>query len=294
VWIDALSNYYSALGLPAIGDEYDNSDAKYWPANVHLIGKDILWFHAVYWPCFLMALEIPLPKCVFAHGWWTSEGQKMSKSLGNFISREQIAQYCEQYSRDVYRYYLLRSVTFGSDGDFAHDMVQQVYNADLANGVGNLLSRTVKMIAKYFDGAIPAPAADVEDVRWVKTAAEALHNNAVGLMDAFAFGKYLEAISTLVGATNKFIDDTEPFKLAKDESQRGRLATVLYTCAEAVRIVLLYLAPVMPDKSTAGLARLGVTLPAEPLSVAGAWGTLKAGSKVDPGEPLFPRAEKDK
>ncbi|MBN1553605.1 MAG: methionine--tRNA ligase [Phycisphaerae bacterium] len=291
VWIDALSNYYSALGLPAIGDEFDNRDAKYWPADVHLIGKDILWFHAVYWPCFLMALDIPMPKCVFAHGWWTSEGQKMSKSLGNFVSREKIAEYCEEYSRDVYRYYLLRAVTFGSDGDFAHDMVQQVYNSDLANGVGNLLSRTLKMISKYFDGEIPAPEEDVEDVRWVKTAAEALHDNAVGWMDAFAFSKYLEAINALIGATNKFIDDTEPFKLAKDEAQRSRLATVLYTCAEAVRIVLLYLAPVMPDKTTAGLERLGLTTTDENLTDAGRWGGLQPGGKVTPGDPLFPRAQ---
>ncbi|MBN1941991.1 MAG: methionine--tRNA ligase [Phycisphaerae bacterium] len=292
VWIDALSNYYSALGLPAVGDEYDNRDAKYWPCDVHLIGKDILWFHAVYWPCFLMALDIPLPKCVFAHGWWTSEGQKMSKSLGNFVSREKIAEYCSEYSRDVYRYYLLRSVTFGSDGDFAHDMVQQVYNADLANGVGNLLSRTVKMISKYFDGEIPAPAEDVEDVRWVKTAADALHDGATGWMDACAFGRYLDAISALVGATNKFIDDTEPFKLAKDESRRARLATVLYTCAEAVRIVLLYLAPVMPDKAVEGLARLGLEKTEEHLSEIACWGGLKPGTNVSPGEPLFPRAEK--
>lgn len=292
VWIDALSNYYSALGLPPVGDEFDNRHAKYWPADVHLIGKDILWFHAVYWPCFLMALDIPLPKCIFAHGWWTSEGQKMSKSLGNFISREQIASFCAAYSRDVYRYYLLRSVAFGADGDFSHDLFRRIYNADLANGLGNLLSRTVKMISKYFGGAIPAPAEAVPAAAAVHTAAEALHRGAEEWMERCAFARYLDAVNALVDATNKFIDETMPFHLAKDPAGAGRLATVLYTCAEAVRIALRYLEPILPDKAVAGLALLGTAHPLEPLSEAGRWGGLKPGTFVAPGQPLFPRAEK--
>jgi len=291
VWIDALSNYYTSCGLPEIGDEFDGIAAKYWPADVHLIGKDILWFHAVYWPCVLMALDIPLPKCIFGHGWWTSEGRKMSKSLGNFVSREVITELCEQYHRDVYRYYLLRAVNFGGDGDFCREMFKQVYNSELANGVGNLLSRTTRMIGKYFDGILPATDAGVTEAAPVRVAAEALRTSAEATMESFAFNRYIEAIINLVGATNLFIEVTEPFKLAKDPSQRQRLATILYTCAEAVRIILLYLRPIMPDKAAAGLAALGVSPVAKPLADAGQWGRISAGTKIPPSEPLFPRMQ---
>lgn len=293
VWVDALSNYYTALGLPEIGDEFDSRAGtdKYWPANVHLIGKDILWFHAVYWPCILMAMDIPLPRCVFAHGWWTSEGQKMSKSLGNFISREKIAEICEDYSRDAFRYYLLRAVTFGSDGDFSLEMFRQTYNVDLANGVGNLLSRTVKMIDKYFDGILPGPKAEVAEAGEVIAAAKALSDQAEGWMDNCEFHRYIEGVMNLVAATNRFIDETSPFKLAKDESQRDRLATIMYTCGEAVRIVLLYLSPILPEKATAGLALLGQDNSADSLGQAGSWGELQPGTKIQAAEPLFPRKQ---
>ncbi|MCY2929925.1 MAG: methionine--tRNA ligase, partial [Planctomycetota bacterium] len=158
VWIDALSNYYTALGLPEIGDEFDARYGRFWPCDVHLIGKDILWFHAVYWPCMLMALGVELPRCVFAHGWWTSEGKKMSKTLGNFISRETIGEICREYSRDVFRYYLLRAVPFGTDGDFSRADLQLRYNAELANGVGNLASRTFNMISRYYNDVVPQGA----------------------------------------------------------------------------------------------------------------------------------------
>ncbi len=289
VWIDALSNYYTALGLPEIGDERDASQQQYWPCDVHLVGKDILWFHTVYWPCMLMALAIPLPKCIFAHGWWTSEGKKMSKSLGNFVSRETIAEICEEYSRDVYRYVLLRTMAFGADGDFSRDGLQSRYNTELANGVGNLLSRTIKMISKYFDGAIP-PAESYEELdKIVVAAAEDLHGSATPAMDECAFHVYLDKVTALVDATNRFIDQTEPFKLAKDESQRARLGTILYVCAEAVRIILLYLKPFMPTASDVGLAQLGWVAGDESLGELGRWGGLAAGGHVQPGESLFPR-----
>ncbi len=292
VWIDALSNYYTALGLPTVGDEYDASAERYWPCDVHLIGKDILWFHAVYWPCMLMSLDLPLPKCVFAHGWWTSEGKKMSKTLDNFISREAIAEICQEYSVDVYRYFLLRAVTFGSDGDFSSDTLRVRYNSDLANGIGNLLSRTVKMIGKYFDGAIPVPAREAiaPDAQGVLDAAGGLIDVAGPAMAACQFHKYLDALGGLVDATNRFIDVTEPFKLAKDDSQRDRLGGILYACAEAVRLILVYLAPIMPTSAKAGLAQLGLgAADATDLVAMGRWGVLQAGAATATGSGLFPR-----
>jgi methionyl-tRNA synthetase len=291
VWIDALSNYYTALGVPAIGDEYDNTSANYWPADVHLIGKDILWFHAVYWPCMLMALGLELPRCIFAHGWWTSEGKKMSKSLGNFVSREQIEEICEQYSRDVYRYFLLRAVTFGADGDFSHDALEGRYNSDLANNVGNLLSRTVNMIGRYFDGQVPE-ATDVGEMESaVHEAAEALRTCAPEAMEQMKFHVYLDSALALADSTNRYIDDTQPFKLAKDDSQRARLGTILYTCAEAVRLVLVHLEPIMPDKALEGLAQLGWSAGGKPLDQTGRWGDLASGTAVQKGAGLFPRTK---
>jgi len=291
VWIDALSNYYTSLGLPAIGDEFDNSGQKYWPCNAHVIGKDILWFHTVYWPCMLMSLGIELPKCVFAHGWWTSEGKKMSKTLGNFISREQIKEICDEYSVDIFRYYLLRAVAFGADGDFCRDQFKTRYNAELANGVGNLLSRTSNMIGRYFDGIIPQRGDDIEESRQVIEAAEVLNTQAQGAMEQFKFQDYLDNVLALTAATNKLIEQTEPFKLAKDETQQDRLGQILYTCAEAVRIILLYLRPFMPATADKGLALLGCSCDETQLSEAGKWGLLAAGTQTSKTEPLFPRSK---
>ena len=290
VWIDALSNYYNALGLPEIGDDHDGEFARYWPVDVHLIGKDILWFHAVYWPCMLMALDIPLPKCVFAHGWWTSEGKKMSKSLGNFISREVIAEICAEYSLDVYRYFLLRSVAFGADGDFSRSMLKQRYNAELANGVGNLLSRTVTMIEKYFDGLVPPPGQEPEPLdQSVLTVAEDLRRGAPVHMESCAFDSYLDGVVRLVHTTNSYIDSTQPFVVAREPSLRDRLGAILYNCAEAVRIVLLYLRPFMPATADRGLARLGWQAPDGALSETGRWGLLLPGTATRKQEGLFPR-----
>ena len=289
VWIDALSNYYTALGCPAVGDEFDARHERFWPCDLHLIGKDILWFHAVYWPCMLLALKIPLPRTVFAHGWWTSEGQKMSKTLDNFISCEEIRRLCAEFSRDVFRWFLLRAVNFGSDGDFSHKQLAARYNAELANGIGNLLSRTVQMIGKYFDAAVPACADDEPQAAPVLQAAAALRESAAGAMELCQFHAYLDRVMDLVYATNKLIDVTEPFKLAKDPAQRGRLATILYTCSEAVRIILRHLEPVMPETAQRGLAQLGCAgEPGEPAQAA-KWGVLAPGTRTQKGEGLFPR-----
>jgi methionyl-tRNA synthetase len=299
VWIDALSNYYTALGAPAIGDEFDNKFVRYWPAAVgddkevvHLIGKDILWFHAVYWPCMLMALDIPLPSTIYAHGWWTSEGKKMSKTLGNFVSRETIAEICRDYSVDYYRYFLLRAVAFGTDGDFSREMLMQRYNAELANGLGNLLSRTVNMIDKYFAAAVPpiGPADPVDAP--VLAAADELVQAAPRAMERLEFHAYLDRITALVDAANRYIEVTAPFKLAKDPAQRERLGTILYNCAEAVRLALVYLTPIMPQVAPRGLAQLGFSIaPGQTFEQVGRWGVLPPGTKTAKAEGLFPRKE---
>jgi len=292
VWIDALGNYVTTLGWPAVGDEFDEARMRYWPCDVHLIGKDILWFHAVYWPCLLMALGVELPRTVFAHGWWTSEGKRMQKTLGNFVSVEQIDEICGDYSVDVFRYFLLRAMTFGSDGDFSRDGLRTCYNTELANDVGNLLSRTVNMIGRYFDGQVPAPAAaglEGAEAEFLGEAHGALVGGAPEIMSAFAFSDYLRAVLGLTSATNRYIDATQPFKLAKDPARRDRLGTILYTCAEAVRIVLSYLEPFMPVKAVAGLAQLGVGPGAGSLSDRGRWGGLEAGTRIAGAGPLFPR-----
>lgn len=237
----------------------------------------------------LMALDIPLPKRVFAHGWWLNRGKKMSKSLGNFISADDIARVCKKYSVDVYRYYLLRATRFGADGNFSYDLLRQTYNDELANGVGNLLSRTINMLHRYFNGTVPEPheltAAENEVI---ETAAD-LTGSANAAMEACAFDVYLQKVNDLVTATNRYIETTQPFKLAKDETERSRLGTVLYTCAEAVRIILLYLQPFVPRSSRTGLTAIGEPDQRGTLAESGQWGTLPAGVRTTICEPLFPR-----
>ena len=292
VWIDALSNYITATGWPDVGDEHDGQAGKYWPATVHLIGKDILWFHAVYWPSVLMALDMPLPKCVFAHGWWTSEGRKMSKTLGNFISREVITELCEEYGRDAYRYFLLREVPFGTDGDFSRASFKARYNGELANGVGNLLSRTTNMISRYFDGVLPEAGDSGDMERSVSNAAEFLRTSAEGWMERCDFHHYLEAVLQPIYATNKYIDDTEPFKLAKDPSATDRLGTILNTCCQAVRVSLEFLAPLMPDIVSRGLESVGgADATNGSLLERTTWPPLAAGTKILKAQPLIPRKQ---
>ena len=293
VWIDALSNYITALGIPQVGDEFDGKASRYWPADIHLIGKDILWFHAVYWPALLMALGLPLPETIFAHGWWTSEGKKMSKSLGNFVSLDMIEQICQDYCPDAFRYFLLREVPFGADGDFSRNAFQTRYNNELANDIGNLLSRTVNMISRYFDGRVPSPQR--KDLAGIEAQylAEPL-GKLQGLSDEMIadcrFSDYLSAVLDLTTATNRYIDKTEPFRLAREPGQKDRLATILYTCAEAVRIALCYLAPVMPTKAREGLAKLGISQgKVEFPGRVGEFGRICPGIRVCAPASLFPR-----
>jgi methionyl-tRNA synthetase len=285
VWFDALTNYITALGYP---DDPEGNFDRFWPADVHVIGKDILRFHTVYWPTFLLAAGIPLPKKVFAHGWWTVEGQKMSKSLANVVEPNMLV---DKYGVDAIRYFLLREVPFGLDGDFSHSALVHRINSDLANDLGNLVSRSTAMLGKYFDGLLPAPVGAAE----IDTAFIARFPAAVravdGHMDELAFNKALQAIWELVSAANKYIDETAPWALAKDADKRERLGTVMYNLIEGVRLIGLLVAPYMPE--TAGKIQSTLGCEAIDLSLDGndQWGLLVPGTRIAKAEPLFPRIE---
>jgi methionyl-tRNA synthetase len=282
VWFDALTNYMTALGYPQQTSEYE----RFWPANVHLIGKDILRFHAVYWPTFLMAAGLPLPEKVFAHGWWTVEGQKMSKSLQNVVEPNMLI---DKYGVDVVRYFLLREVPFGLDGDFSHAALVQRLNSDLANDLGNLLSRSTAMAVKYFDGVLPAPE-DLTDIdAALKRKTEEMLATVDGCMDDLGFSKALQAIWEVVSAGNKYIDESAPWVLAKDPAQKGRLATVMYCLLESQRIVHTLLAAFMPATAAKALQSLGCQGEIDKAGLA--WGGLKTGTVIVKAEALFPRME---
>ena len=286
VWVDALSNYITALDYTDQGEKW-----RYWPADVQFIGKDILWFHAVIWPCLLMALDVELPRCVFAHGWWTHDGKKMSKSRGNFVDP---SDYLDKYGPDAFRYFVLREVPFGRDGDFSDESFVRRYNTELANDVGNLLSRTVTMIERYCQGKVPkaggSGAAEVE----LEETGQQLAGLVEQAMAECKFHTALEAILGLAGAANRYIDTTAPFKLAKesDSASRERLETVLYNCAEAVRLLGVFLSPFLPSSMAKVWEQLcweeaGQSL----LSESGRWGVLASGTVVRKGASLFPRVD---
>jgi methionyl-tRNA synthetase len=282
VWFDALTNYITALGYP----EQTEDLSRYWPADVHLIGKDILRFHTVYWPTFLMAAGLPLPKKVFAHGWWTVEGQKMSKSLQNVVEPNMLI---DKYGVDAVRYFLLREVPFGLDGDFSHSAMIHRINSDLANDLGNLLNRSTAMINKYFNGVVQPPDDYTETDSAFRAKTEALSGCLDSCLNDLAFSRGLQAIWEVISAGNKYIDETAPWTLAKDPDQRGRLATVMYCILESQRIVFHILSPFMPGTCRKGLSYLGWE---EEISESGmAWGGLRPGTKIRKAEPLFPRIE---
>jgi len=289
VWLDALCNYITALGY---GSNDTSKFDRYWPANVHMIGKEIVRFHCVYWPAFLIAAGLPLPKGIVAHGWLLFEESKMSKSRGNIVRSETIL---EVLGADALRYFLMREVVFGQDGAFSFDALVQRFNSDLANGLGNLASRTLSMITRYFNGEVPYPSASAART----PADEAIATQAARtiaefneLFDSFQFSRALECAWALVAAVDKYIVENEPWALAEKPDQRPRLATVLYTSAEALRIVTALAHPVIPDSTARIWAQLGLgdirQLKLRELK----WGQLGIGTKLGKVEPVFPRADK--
>lgn len=282
VWFDALANYITALGYPEATENLE----KFWPVDVHLIGKDILRFHTVYWPTFLLSAGLPLPKRVFAHGWWTVEGQKMSKSLQNVVEPNMLI---DKYGVDAVRYFLMREVPFGLDGDFSHAALIHRINSDLANDLGNLLNRSTAMINKYFGGIVQQPGELAETDKAYKTKTEEMLKAVDNCMDDLAFSKALQAIWEVVSAGNKYVDETAPWALAKDPAQKERLGTVMYCVLESQRIVYNLLSAFLPDTSKKGLAYLDVT--DAPSEAALKWGGLQPGTKIAKAEALFPRIE---
>src|SRR5437660_6345815 len=291
VWLDALANYITALGY---GSNDQQKFAKFWPADVHMIGKEIVRVHCVYWPAFLPAAGLPLPKGIVAHGWLLFEESKMSKSRGNIVRAETIV---DVLGGDALRYFLLREVVFGQDGSFSFDALVQRYNSDLANGLGNLDSRTLTMITRYFKGEVPYPS----HAAWRTGADDAVVATARktivefgALFDQFQFSRALETAWGLAGAVDKYIVENEPWALGekRDEASLSRLATVLYTAAEALRIVTALAHPVIPDATTKIWQQMGLgdikKLDLNKLD----WGQLPLGTKLGDISPVFPRADK--
>ena len=282
VWFDALTNYITAVGFPETArGEY----AKYWPADLHMVGKDILRFHAVYWPAFLMAAGLEPPKRVFAHGWWTNEGQKISKSLGNVIDPFQLV---EQYGLDQVRYFLLREVPFGNDGDFSHSAMVNRMNGELANDYGNLAQRVLSMIAKNCAGRVPAPGAFTTEDEALLDAARGLLAKVRGQLDVQSFHEALETIWTVIRAANGYVDHQAPWKLRKEDP--ARMATVLYVLAETIRHLAVLTQPFMPEASGKILDQLGVGAEARDFAaIASQSGALAAGTELPAPAGVFPR-----
>ena len=288
VWIDALSNYITAMdyAVDTKGELYN----KYWPADVHIIGKDILRFHTLIWPIILMALGEPLPKHIFGHPWLLFGTDKMSKSQGNVIYADDLV---NRFGVDAVRYYLLSEMPYGNDGSITYESIVSKYNSDLANTLGNLVSRTVAMIKKYFGGEIKAPVVSDALDDELKAVAKAAAETCEGKINEFMTADALEAVFTLLSRCNKYIDETCPWVLAKSEETMGRLQAVMYNLAECIRIAAVLLSPFMPDTSKEILRQIGVGDAS--WQSADEFGTLKAGTKVaDETAPLFARLDEEK
>jgi methionyl-tRNA synthetase len=285
VWFDALTGYLSGIGFADSNRDF----TKAWPADVQFIGKDILRFHAVYWPAFLMAAGLEPPHHILVNGWWTVNGEKMSKSKGNFISAEELL---AKLPADYIKYFLLREIPIGGDGDFSYEALIVRINADLANDIGNLTSRTLKMIDNYFEGKIPEPGSlehgDAELVRFTRETVQLYKDN----FGRFLINKALENVWELISVTNRYLVANEPWKLAKDRAKRERLNTVLYNAAEALRIIAVLLAPAVPDGSKSILMQLGQDTDPGKLSFSETtWGGLNPGTQIGKTDAVYPRLD---
>ena len=288
VWIDALSNYISALGYE--NNAHDECE-KFWPADVHMVAKDIMRFHAIIWPAMLMALDLPLPKHLAVHGWITFNGQKMSKSLGNVVDPFVLG---ERYGADAIRYHILREMALGADSSFSNEIMINRINSDLANGFGNLVSRTVAMVIKYFDGTLPAEKASGEFDSELIAECEGLRAKVDEYMDKTQLQNALAEIFKVVSRANKYIDETAPWVLAKDEANKPRLAAVLYNLLEAIRITSALLSPFMPTTMPEVWKQIGAAEDDVTYENAGKFGVLPADVTVNKGAVLFPRIDTEK
>ena len=288
VWIDALSNYISALGF--YNDAYNDFD-KFWPADVHMVAKDIMRFHAIIWPAMLMALDLPLPKHLAVHGWITFNGQKMSKSLGNVVDPFVLG---ERYGADAIRYHILREMALGADSSFSNEIMINRINSDLANGFGNLVSRTVAMVEKYFGGTLPTERESGEFDDDLIATATALKSSVDDFMDKTQLNNALAEIFKVVSRANKYIDETAPWVIAKDETKKARLATVLYNLLETIRITSTLLSAFMPTTMPKALEQIGACEKCATYENADKFGVLPLDVTVKKGEALFPRIDVEK